>query len=1067
MFNFDIADFNFSSANPFAQQNIPIGGSGQVMLSLDPNGFSGFSVPTAVTSDTSRAGVTFGFPNPMPTGTSPITVNAASGVDGSTPDVVRLTGTRFGISKSITQNVQYYTGSIDFSTTGHPGDSAANPLQVFIGAPSPETAQMVLHGNFVNLSGAAVHVLGNTDINVTTLATALFNNDLFDISLTAKGSGLGVISVITVSVDVPNTSPAQTLVRQIFVVPVASPNLAIVAPVALGTSSGRNFSATPGGHPIYFGEGIDFNVTVQNTGGGPSSGNHLVSIRLGSDTAAPIVQQIYSPVIGAGQSATIPFHVVFNNVLAGTQALFATVAPDAAGEANTLDNANSISVDLMDWSIFVTSAGSASPSPLNISAGSSANATLRVNDPLNGTPLTPIRLFALTTASHLTPAGLSGVGTSLTNTTDLNSLISADSLAPNGEYAVTVVGEITDGATVTAHRQATIHITVGTGLATSVSITSDRSNVGPDGCISACPVAMQIDGPLVYTVNLTPSGAAGLLDLFFSDQGSSVVSNVDINGNQLPPAINNVAFGVPTAVTFAAAEDSSGFITSGPTSSVISAVASSPAARKYDPQDVIGSRNSRIYFNIGDIFTNTPFCTAVPSGGVTTSLTVNWQPVNGFQTDVSNITWTALGPDVVLSSGPTTVSASASYPASTFGFTNNAAAGSTQTSATFVLNATFTNSNGSATKSFPVKVLLNGTICPAFAANPGPSEIGSRGVWKRGNTGAANSTSTRRVQAAAQSTKLPDLQIRQSDVSFSPSVPKTGDTVSVRFRLSNAGDADATRVPVALQVNGRTVATEYFDVAAGKSTLAGMDWANAQLPAGTATPNVINFHRGSRMGGGIESLNEGGFSRGSALRASLVVDPNSTIKQKSTTFKSASLAQFNLGEGGLGTGEGFTKVGGAAAGFERVIIEAAEGCTGVRLSSGASAACDSTDMNILVEDIGSNKFAFTSQAGMNDLGAINAAAAQPASSSFTQRTIATAGHTYAVQLSGGKTALFTLNAIQNPRQLNAAAQKRFQKNGRKLIGRMGGEGSGVELGDVSGHDASAAVVYFDISYRIQ
>src|SRR5207245_1466838 len=109
-----------------------------------------------------------------------------------------------------------------------------------------------------------------------------------------------------------------------------------------------------------------------------------------------------------------------------------------------------------------------------------------------------------------------------------------------------------------------------------------------------------------------------------------------------------------------------------------------------------------------------------------------------------------------------------------------------------------------------VDVTFNTTLDLSAAGN-GCAQIGAvrggtgrtvKGAWGRG----AIATSTRSVaRPLTDASRLPQLSINAADVSFTPSLPRSGDTVEVRFRISNSGDGDARAVPVALEANGTVV----------------------------------------------------------------------------------------------------------------------------------------------------------------------------------------------------------------------------------------------------------------------
>jgi len=321
------------------------------------------------------------------------------------------------------------------------------------------------------------------------------------------------------------------------------------------------------------------------------------------------------------------------------------------------------------------------------------------------------------------------------------------------------------------------------------------------------------------------------------------------------------------------------------------------------------------------------------------------------------------------------------------------------------------------------------------------------------------------AQLAAVATHLPVLSINPSDVSYTPSLPRSGDTVAVRFRISNTGDADARQVPVALQVNGVTVAQETFDVAAGRTQLGGLEWQNAQI-------NTGKFGRVGQMrrGRGDASDNDSGGAAPAGpapgslrLNAVLVIDPEHRIAQRSGASRPVALARMALLPGDAGT----SAVGGSGANAQmRALLEVNEsGCVGFRFAAGTSTECGSADVEMMVEDAGAARYSLAARDGIADLGIAAGVAPDAAGAHFDQRAVAMAGHAYAVQLGGGRVATFTLQAVRNPRQVSAKTRQVFRGGDGGGIRKIG-EGTGpVETGDTSGvARRQEARVTFEILY---
>ena len=181
--------------------------------------------------------------------------------------------------------------------------------------------------------------------------------------------------------------------------------------------------------------------------------------------------------------------------------------------------------------------------------------------------------------------------------------------------------------------------------------------------------------------------------------------------------------------------------------------------------------------------------------------------------------------------------------------------------------ATVTNGTSSATKYFPFyfDASLSQNFCGAAgAARGGFTRI--NGSWSRSAVGGGAISLGRRLATGAASGSV-DLHVSAADVSYTPSIPKFGDTVQVRFRVRNDGTADAKGVPIALQVNGVTVASDTFDVGAGRTALGGLQWNSASVPVAASTrPAALRPARiGARTGSGPVN-DTGGDSGGPARR---------------------------------------------------------------------------------------------------------------------------------------------------------------------------------------------------------
>ena len=562
----------------------------------------------------------------------------------------------------------------------------------------------------------------------------------------------------------------------------------------------------------------------------------------------------------------------------------------------------------------------------------------------------------------------------------------------------------------------------------------------------------------------------------FSDD-PQVISNVNASsGLGQSPIITSVGYASPATVNFAAL-DNNGVVTPGTAQVTISAVSNTNAARGTPTGDIIGgtANQSVLYFNIGDIDVNYG-CIAAPSNGGTANVSITFSPSNGFNENI-DWAWTNTGGfNVFFDQSAGTSVFSGGYTVLNFVLTNNEFSDIPGTQ-DFTFDANITNGLGTATKHFTIPVALNATGCSAAAPGSGKhaATIGAgraTGTWKRGKAGtavASKGTGKKVTTASA----MPDLQIKSTDVTISPSVPQRGETVNVRFKVSNLGDAAASKVPVSLVVSGKVVATDTVDVPAAGSTLAVIDWNTANWTPASG----IGARRGispravtDRVGNGRRSLDMQDRPAGIVddavvvnqplrLDAQLVIDPAATIKQKSTTNKSVALSSLALRPSASVIAAQVIDADPSAQTHTFVEITAA--CVGLRVGTGSLAQCEGADLDIMIEDVASARYSFNA-GGIADLGVMEPTANAAQNAQFNQRVAAAAGHYYAVQLRGGQVGVFKVSAILSPSQLVALAAKRFNKTGRRVVSGLGGDSNGIEVGDVSGKLNPAAIVYFDL-----
>ncbi|HUQ50208.1 MAG TPA: CARDB domain-containing protein [Terriglobales bacterium] len=1041
--------FDFAIGNLFVgTQNVPLAGSGIVNFQLNQTGpaapltlqFLATSVNgKAVTSPAGQVGVN---------ATSvPVSFMKSGTTLSGDPEVIDATITRLGVSKTASHSIHFYTAQVDNISSGQPGSSSGNPVLLPINGPSQVLSFKIIGDYLGNAIVQTPVVPGFSVFLLTAGSGAPFSTFDFDIASVTGAPTTGV-TAIPITFNIPDTFPQQTVSTNLYVKAYAVPNLTSDPPVPAGNFAGRAFTSA---QPLLAGESGDLNITVRNIGAGPSSPGMGLKVTLGTLPGAINTSPVTLPSIPAGGNVTVLVHVrAPDSLFTGISSFDVNVESDPL-ELDTANNISSLAIDASDWSISVNGAGSQF-SPLTINVPSPGTSTAQIDLFVNnaGSTTAPISTTLGVVSSFMTAILPSNILT----TQPVTIAASTSPAAPDGAYAVQVIAKMMDGAVVTAQRSTVIHVTVNSGLPVDlVTIASSANNA----CISAC-TPVQIDGLLVESITLTPTrsgGSSGATDLIFSDDGD-VISRVTAVGAQQPQQLTAMPYGVGIPVNFAAEDDGSGNVFAGPSTVTVSATAVSTAARNNPRLDPVGSQQTTLQFNVGDVDLNYGCIAVTP--GQSQIFTFNWSAFSGFNQNVSWNWVSTGGANFSIVSGASGSGMVTDGVPSSFNttFQNNATAQINE-SVQFVLAVTITNANGSATKFIPVDVYLNTLFCTAGAehgaANPGTGTKSGKGYWKRGASAASSIATRAAVKAvAAQESGLPDLQIKPVDVSISPSIPKPGDTLDVRFKLSNAGDGNATNVPVALMVNGKTVATETYSVKAGGSTLGGFQWA---LPAIDNSDRPIRNNRFNKVSGGdADPTEEVVTRRGDSISAQLVVDPTNSVKQKSTAFKQVALTKVGLGN----------PVDVVPA--ERVYLEMSTICMGFRMTSGSVGDCEGgADLDISIEDFKTSRFALSAQIGVADIGVVEPNVASADSARFESRATLVLGHTYAVQMTGGKIGFVKFSASLTPRQLEAEARRRFGLNGVRILRKLGGDTGSTTVGDVAGKVSADALMYFDMTFR--
>ncbi len=1063
--NFDLVDFQVApeSAILSPAQQVRSGGSGQILFNvLETTNLSTDQIPIAMSYNvTGITGVTTsGPPSLSPGAAGTMTVNVPSSVTGGS-GTATPTGTNFGQSRSFNQPITVYTASCQDNT--FPGNSASQPLNMTVGV--QQVINFQLTGTFTG--SAALAPVPTTGFTQSLDLTSASPNTPFNLTITPT-QGFTTVQTVNVDATIPNTNPLDVITCPLYVLATAKPNLLFPATGAVTPTNGRTLG---NGDPLLSGEGHIFNVTVNNNGSTASTNGVMVHLCMNASSCpafgAPSGSGVYSaplPSIPAGGSATVQIQTVAPDPAPnGVLAIAASIDPDPAGELSTTDNILSpnASFGSSDWALVVNPAspagavGSSASNPLVLTptTGDSGTLTIGVTQSAASSATVPIantisleqavtsrRMFM----NSLSPSTFSGP----TTTTNVTLTASSNPVAADGIYLVQVVGHLPAVAgqppSTAPGRQVTMYVQVnnsgGNSPYPAVQISSDQNNVIGGPMPASSPTAVQLNGPLPATVNLTAtpilsgvpctslSTCPGQTDITFTPDTSLNASTFQIGG--LP-------YLSPSPLTVSAAVNDSGslIIGSANVTATLSSVQNTAPAPIINRPPSPGSNTVTIEYNTADLFISAPACSKIPVGQALSNFTVTWLPTNGFNVPTLSWQWFDITgsnpiPSSVLSlssSSGTSSLTSNTYPSVVENITNSSN-GSMTSLYTALFAVTISNAAGQATKYFPLSFdltsgttnLCGGPVAAKIGGSAGPQSR-VNGAWTKFVSG----------HSGGVASAVPDLQLSVADVTYTPSIPKAGDNVSVRFRVTNAGNANASKVPIVLQVNGVTVASDVFDVAAGKSTLAGLQWNNARL----AHPVVA-----------------------SAVKAQLVVDPAHTTPQRTLLYKSAPLAHFTLAGTVAGGGVGAQPV--ASQRISLGIPEAA--CASFQFASGAGGKCGSGDVEISVENLAAGRYSMTARNGIADLGLSTSAKG----ANYGTQSPLVAGHTYAVQLSGGKVGLLTIQAVRNPKQLAKVAGSRFDKSGKALRG-IGGDSGAVETGDVSAAKpvSSTAQVFFDLAFQ--
>jgi hypothetical protein len=1086
---FELADFSIANTSPFSGQITNIPANGTTGLFAFALGYTGspklLNVSTFDNGGTSTRNF-LGGPIVAP-GNYAVGIQSLPATAAGTNEVIRIEATNFGVTRSVSQNVRFYDAQIVQTTTALGGDSSANPVMLTVGDPTGVSINFRLQGTFDTSSGPAIfEPLNNLGPHLTaTLASPApgIPGDVFTIHVVAaNGAPIGTPQAVNLSLLIPNTDSHRRVTAQLWIQatgPAGLANLGIsnVTPVA-----GRSFNAAT---PLIWGEASSVDVTVVNTGVAPSPAGIVVRVLADESVTATPVGQVAIGSINPSGSVTVNVPFVFPDPPpAGFNGRLVVDVSEAPGQLDLSTNVRLFPVASSDWGLQVVGPGTkGNPLPIIGQAGTSPVTIIQAGPLSGGSLINDVNAGAMP-SSHVGLVPFNFI-LNAANTFAQVVNLQADGTAQDGPLAVNLVGIYGSSRRgVTVHGDVTGSTLGAPGHPGVVTITANPPNASPgdnSGCVSGC-TPLQVNGIILESVDLTPTNSittAGEIDMVFTDTGG-IVSNLDTSGTQLSPVILAMPYGSTQPVLFGAVANAAGNVAVGPAEVVISPGGiTTSAVPTFPPPDKVGTQQTTLYFNVGDInITQTPACVAIPPG-TTVNVDIDFATLGGF--NEPSFDYTLSNPtsfNLVLPSG--TVAFSAGYPRVSLPITNLETNPGGRVE--LALHLTFTRMTPfpqTVTKTFPLQISLSG-IC-ILSADGTSFKGGVPGTWSRGQkvtVGLVGPVLKNMTRPAQRTQGTPDLQLRATDVSFSPSTPVVGDTVQVRFKVANVGNGDAINVPIALVANGQQVASSTFDVPAGSSTLAALDWNTAgsnvphvAKPISIHTRSAAHRQRLARKDREIRSIEEpipDPVTQSPPTDVRLIIDPAGTVRQKTTENKSVALTQLHV-RPGLRQELAQRGMAEAAAGSfaEHVWLEIADVCVGLRMPLGTTTGCEGSELDLHVEDAGSGKYALSSIFGVADLGnaGLDPTGSAIKNAQFASRVPLLAGHTYAVRDAAGAFSVFTLSQVLSPQQFAILLRQKFHRSVRRMARNLGGDSAGIEAGDVSGYDPDKAIVYFDLALR--
>src|SRR6185437_5257468 len=350
--NFDVTDFSLNNQLAInGDLNVKLGSTGNFGVQLmEPQGLTPVNIPITVTP--TIPGVNYNFNSTMTAGsTQPIGIVAGNSAPAGTSVPITVTGTRFGIPRTVTQSVRFYTASLDNFSPGQPGNNQNQPIILPINGPmtaQPTQIQLKMNGNFSIPTGGAQLVFPTiTGINFQPSATIAAPGDVINVQIAAvQGAALNQTFPITIQALIPNTNPQDSVSVTIWVHPVLLPDIAVTAV----TVPGRNF----GTNPWLSGEPLTFTVTISNFGQGATSGNELLHFFLNGVELTRNVKLTQSIPANSSLNVNVPLQAP-DPVATTTSTVSVSVDEDTNGDLNPANDSFTPpnGLNTSDWVITV------------------------------------------------------------------------------------------------------------------------------------------------------------------------------------------------------------------------------------------------------------------------------------------------------------------------------------------------------------------------------------------------------------------------------------------------------------------------------------------------------------------------------------------------------------------------------------------------------------------------------------------------------------------------------------------------------------------------------------------